>query len=55
MKILNEYFIRLSKDELLLFLGYMAEKDDIITLTNRVVKGELKMYKLNPTTQYKVI
>jgi len=28
-------------------MGYMTEKDNIITLTDRVLTGELKMFKLN--------
>ncbi len=47
MKVLHEWFVRISKNEVLLFMGYMTEKDNIITLTNRTLTGELKMFKLD--------
>ena len=47
MKVLHEWFVRISKNEMWLFIGYMTEKDNIITLTDRVLTGELKMFKLD--------
>ncbi len=42
---MKKHFVRLSKTEILMFIGFIKETDNLISLLNKYSNGELQMYK----------
>lgn len=42
---MKKYFVRISKTEIWLFIGFIKKEDTFVSLLDKFLEGNIKMYK----------